>query len=312
MQPLNSSATLHASSRVQPVPRRRSHQRTLFILAMLSPSVIALFALTIFPFLSNVYNSLFDNVLTRPNDVPFVGLGNYIQIFTADADFRHSLLLSLEFTVGAVAIELVLGLLIASLLNRSFIGRGALLTLFILPMATTPIAITFIWRIMFSPSLGIFNHLLSLVGLQDLNWVSDSNTVIPSLVMVDVWQWTPFFMLILLAGLMSLPIEPLEAAAIDGAGRWMTFRHITLPLLEPFIMLALLFRTIDAFKTFDLIFVMTTGGPGNASETLNILAFRTGFWFLHMGYAAALAIIMLVIVIVTSQLLLKRSRLQVS
>lgn len=308
----NASISLSTPARPATVRRRRVSRRALFITFMLGPSVLALAALTLFPFLSNLYNSLFEYALTSPNERPFIGLGNYIEIFLHDAAFRHSFMVSLYFTVGAVLVELLLGLFIASLLNREFLARNVFLTLFILPMAATPIAITFVWRIMFSPSLGIINYLLSLIGLPASNWVADSRIVIPSLIMVDAWQWTPFMILIMLAGLMSLPHEPMEAAAIDGANRWQSFRYITLPLLEPFIMLGLLFRTIDAFKTFDLIFVLTTGGPGNASETLNIYTFRTGFQFLHMGYASALAIIMLVLIIVVSQVLLKRSRLQVT
>jgi multiple sugar transport system permease protein len=292
--------------------RRRIHMRTVFVASMLSPAVIALAALTIFPFLSNLYNSLHEYSLTSPNSKDFILLGNYTKILFQDADFWHALTVSAYFTVGAVALEILLGLVIASLLNREFAGRGLLLTIFIVPMAATPIAITFVWRMMFSPSLGILNYLVKLIGLPASNWVADSNIVIPCLILVDAWQWTPFVILVLLAGLMSLPPEPMEAAAMDGANRWQVFRHITLPLLEPFIMLAVLFRTIDAFKAFDLIFVMTTGGPGNASESLNILTFRQGFQFLNMGYAAALSIIMLVIIIVISQLLLKRSRLAVA
>jgi multiple sugar transport system permease protein len=299
-------------AKVQVVPRRhrQARSRNIFVAAMLSPAIIALAALTLYPFVSNVVNSTFDWSLSRPNSRSFVFLGNYVDILLHNADFRHALWVSVYFTVGAVALELVLGMFIASLLNR-MAHRGLVLTLAILPMAATPIAITFVWRMMFSPSLGVLNYFLSLLGLPASNWVANSNIVIPCLILVDAWQWTPFVILILLGGLLSLPVEPVEAAAMDGANAWEIFRHITLPLLEPFVVLAILFRTIDAFKAFDLIFVMTTGGPGNASESLNIYTFRQGFWFLNMGYAAALAIIMLIIIIVISQLLLKRSRLQV-
>jgi multiple sugar transport system permease protein len=289
---------------------RRTRARAWFVAAMLSPAIVTLAALTLYPFVSNVYNSLFDWSLSKPNSRSFVLLGNYVDILFHNADFRHALWVSVCFTVGAVALELCLGMFIASLLNR-IARRGLLLTLFILPMAATPIAITFVWRMMFSPSLGILNYFLSLLGLPASNWVANSSIVIPCLIVVDAWQWTPFVILVLLGGLLSMPVEPAEAAAMDGANAWEIFRHITLPLLEPFVVLVVLFRTIDAFKAFDLIFVMTTGGPGNASESLNIYTFRQGFWFLNMGYAAALAIIMLVIVIVISQMLLKRSRLQV-
>ncbi len=306
------TAVTSKSHAVESQHRRRISSRTLFVASMLSPALIALAALTIFPFLSNLYNSLHRYSLISPNSKPFVFLGNYIEVLLRDVDFRHALWVSAYFTVGAVVVELLLGLFIASLLNREFAGRGLLLTIFILPMAATPIAVTFVWRMLFSPSLGVLNYFVKLLGLPPSNWVADSSIVIPCLILVDAWQWTPFVILVLLAGLMSLPPEPMEAAAIDGANRWQVFRHITLPLLEPFIMLAALFRTIDAFKTFDLIFVMTTGGPGNASESLNIYTFRQGFQFLHMGDASALSIIMLIIVIVISQLLLKRSRLAVT
>lgn len=298
-----------AAPRVHPRRRARLRSRTLFIATALSPAIITLVALTVFPFLSNLHNSLFDWSLSKPNSTSFVFLGNYVDILLHNADFRHALWVSVQFTVGSVALELVLGLFVASLLNR-VAKRGLLLTLYILPLAATPIAITFVWRMMFSPSLGVLNYFLSLLGLPASNWVANSSIVIPCLIVVDAWQWTPFVILVLLGGLLSLPVEPVEAASVEGANAWQIFRHITLPLLEPFIALVVLFRAIDSFKAFDLIFVMTTGGPGNASESLNLYTFRQGFWFLNMGYAAALAIIMLIIVIVISRLLLKRSRLQ--
>jgi multiple sugar transport system permease protein len=178
-----------------------------------------------------------------------------------------------------------------------------------IPMAITPVAATFTFRLMYSPSLGVFNHLLERVGLPPQTWLADPRLALPSLVVVDVWQWTPFILLIVVGGLSVQPQEPVEAAMLDGAAGWRLFRDITLPFLWPFLTIAILFRTIDAFKTFDIIYVLTGGGPGTSTRTLNLLAFKEGIEFLEMGYAAAISIVMLVIVLVFAQVFVRRTGL---
>jgi len=274
-----------------------STQRRYFLISMLAPAILMLAFFTIYPFVVNLKNSFFHYNLTEPYNRYFVGGNNYFRLIQ-DKLFWQSFLRTLYFVSGAVSIEFLLGLGIAYLLKDDFRGRNFFRIAFILPMGATPIAISFVWKIMLNPSLGIINYLLRILGLQGLDWVGNPRSVIPSLILIDVWCWTPFMMLILLAGFLSLPKEPFEAAEIEGASTLQSFFYIALPLLKPLILVALLFRIIDAFRTFDIIFVITAGGPGHYSETLNILTYLQGFKFLHISYASTLAIAMLIILIV--------------
>ena len=181
--------------------------------------------------------------------------------------------------------------------------------IYLLPMAITPVAAVFTFRMMLNPSLGVFNYLLRLLGVPPQDWLGTAPMALTSLIMVDTWQWTPFILLIAVGGLAAIDEEPLEAARVDGAGPIAIFFHHTLPMLFPYLAVAVVFRAIDAFKTFDIIFVLTGGGPGIATRTLNLLAYKNGIEFLSMGYAASLAIVMLVITIVASQAFLRRVRL---
>jgi multiple sugar transport system permease protein len=188
--------------------------------------------------------------------------------------------------------------------HREFPMRGLLRTIFVMPMMATPVAVSLVWKMMFHPQLGVLNYLLSLVGIGPSNWVFSPDTVIPTLVMVEVWHWTPLVMLIVLGGLAGLPKEPYESAVIDGANEWHQFRFITLPLLWPYIMIALIIRTIDALKVFDIIFVISEGGPGTASETLNIFLYLQAFQFYKIGYSSAVVVIFFFIIVLLSLLLL--------
>jgi multiple sugar transport system permease protein len=203
-----------------------------------------------------------------------------------------------------VTIPVVLGTAAAIVFHREFPLRGVLRTVFTMPMMATPVAVALVWTMMFHPQLGVLNYLLSLVGIPPQSWVYDPSTVIPTLVMVEVWQWTPLVMLIVLGGLASLPKEPYESAIIDGANSWRLFRHITLPLVWPYVMIAIMLRTIDALKVFDNIFVITQGGPGTASETINIFLYLQAFQFYKLGYASALVVVFFVIIVLLSLLLL--------
>ena len=182
-------------------------------------------------------------------------------------------------------------------------------SIYLLPLAITPIAATFTFRLMFNPSLGVLNYFLKVLGLPPQAWLASPSTALISLIVVDTWQWTPFILLICLGGLASLPNEPFEAAKVDGANSWQVFSKITVPMLYPFISLALLFRSIDAFKTFDIIYVLTSGGPGVLTRTLNLYAFKHGIEFLSMGYAGSIAIVMLIITIVVAQIFLRKNKL---
>jgi len=247
----------------------------------------------------------FASSLTGPR---FIGLANYGKILLGDPRFREAVARTVYFTALAVAAETVIGVAMALLFNREFWGRGLLRTLAILPMVATPTAIALVFVMMYHPTLGVANYLVSLVGLSPFRWTYSSQTALYALALVDVWQWTPLIMLIALAGLASLPREPYEAAHIDGATSLQAFWHITLPLLRPALVVAILFRAIDALKTFDIIFVMTQGGPANSSETINILLFNQAFSYFNMGYAASMAVALFALVMGASLILIKVRR----
>ena len=173
--------------------------------------------------------------------------------------------------------------------HQKFPLRGFLRGLFIMPMMATPVAIALVWTMMFHPQLGVLNYLLSLVGIPPQLWVFHPATVIPSLVLVETWQWTPLVMLIVLGGLAAIPTEPYESALIDGATFWQMFRYITLPLITPFLFIAAMIRMIDAVKSFDIIFAITQGGPGSASETINLYLYSVAFVYYDVGYGSAIA-----------------------
>ena len=182
---------------------------------------------------------------------------------------------------------------------------GLIRTILILPTMMTPVVVGLIWRFMYNPELGMANYLLSFLGLGPFNWLGNRHLAMYAVMFADIWQWTPFMALVMLAGLQALPDEPFEAASIDGASGLQMVRYITLPLLRPTMLVAVLIRLMDAFKSFDLIFVLTGGGPGMTTEVLSFHIYRTGFKFFHMGYAAAMSYVMLVIVVLVSQILIR-------
>ncbi len=265
-------------------------------------------AIIVYPIAYTGWMSLqewFASSLTRPR---FIGLANYGKILLGDARFREAVARTIWFTVVAVAAETLLGVAMALLFNREFWGRGLLRTLAILPMVATPTAIALVFVMMYHPTLGVANYLVSVVGLSPFRWTYSSQTALYALALVDVWQWTPLIMLITLAGLASLPREPYEAAHLDGASPRQAFWHITLPLLRPALVVAILFRAIDALKTFDIIFVMTQGGPANATETINLLLFNQAFSYFNMGYASSMAVALFALVMGASLILIKVRR----
>lgn len=266
-----------------------------------APAVLVVGTVIVFPWLFTLYMSGHDWKIGGGPE--FVGLQNFAELFR-DTRFIESMGHTLYFTVLAVVLPIVFGTAAALVFHREFPFRGVLRTVFVMPMMATPVAVALVWTMMFHPQLGVLNYLLSLVGIGPQAWVYSPDTVIPTLILVEVWHWTPLVMLIVLGGLAGLPREPYESALIDGANDWHMFRHITLPLVWPFIMVAIVIRTIDALKAFDTIFVITQGGPGTASETLNIFLYLQAFQFYKIGYASAVVVIFFVIVIMLSLLLL--------
>ena len=253
--------------------------------------------------------SFHDWNIIRSQDWSWIGLDNYRTIISEDPYFFESLKVTLIFLVGTISLQFIFGLIIALILHE-ITGKvlGFLRPALIVPTIMTPVVVGIIWRLMYNPDIGMLNYFLSLVGLPPINWTGMPGTALPSVMMADIWEWTPFMALVMLAGLKALPQEPFEAALVDGASPWQKFRYITLPLLAPAMLVALLIRLMDAFKTFDLVFVLTQGGPGMSTEILNYYTYRYGFKFFHLGYASALSWILVVIVTIASMLFIKLIR----
>lgn len=272
----------------------------------MAPAVVVVCAVIAFPWAFTLWMSL--NEWRIGSARSFVGLSNFARL-AGDPRLIDALWHTLVYTALSVILPLTFGLVSALAFHRRFPLRGLLRGIFILPMMATPVAIALIWTMMFHPQLGVLNYLLSLVGIPPQLWVFDPKTVIPSLVMVETWHWTPLVMLIVLGGLAALPEEPFESARIDGATRWQTFRYLTLPMIAPFLMVAAILRTIDALKSFDIIYAITQGGPGTASETINLYLYSVAFAYYDIGYGSAIAVVFFALIVALSlTLLLLRQR----
>ncbi len=276
---------------------RRQKRYRLFIV----PALVVVGAVIVFPWTFTVWMSMFDWKIGSVSH--FVGLENYVKL-VGNQRFHEAVVHTLYFTVLAVIAPLVLGTAAALIFHREFPFRGVLRSIFTLPMMATPVAVALVWTMMFHPQQGVLNYLLSLVGLPPSLWVYSPTLVIPSLVLVEIWHWTPLVMLIVLGGLAALPVEPYESARLDGASEWQLFRYITLPLVAPFLVVAAVIRTIDAIKAFDTIFVITQGGPGTASETINLYLYLQAFAFYNVGNASAVVVVFFVIILALALLLL--------
>ena len=265
------------------------------------PAVAVVGSVIVFPWVFTVWMSMHE--WTVGGARRFTGLSNYARL-ASDERFIASIGNTLVYTFLAVVLPLIFGTLAALIFNSRLPLRGVLRGLFVMPMMATPVAIALVWTMMFHPQLGVLNYLLSLVGIPPQGWVFNSATVIPSLVLVETWQWTPLVMLIVLGGLAAIPSEPYESAAIDGANALQRFRYITLPMIAPFLMVAVIIRTIDALKSFDIIYAITQGGPGTASETINLYLYSVAFAYYDIGYGSAIAVVFFALVIALSLLML--------
>lgn len=265
------------------------------------PALVVVAAVIVFPWAFTLWMSVHRWTLGQSQS--FVGMENFLRL-AADQRFWESLGHTLYYTALSVIAPIVLGVIAALIFDANFPLRGVLRAVFVMPMMATPVAVALVWTMMFHPQLGVLNYLLSLVGIPAQEWIFNKNTVIPSLVAVETWQWTPLVMLIVLGGLASMPRDPFESADIDGANGWQKFFYLTLPMVAPFIMIAVIIRSIDAIKSFDIIYAMTQGGPGTASETINIYLYNTAFAYYDIGYGSAMVAVFFVIIIALSMILL--------
>ncbi len=262
-----------------------------FDLLMILPAVAVLLAMVGGPLIYTIGLSFTNWHISSLRGPKFNGLVNFGRIFQ-DKYFYQALWVTFYFTFGSLALQIVLGVGLAEFLNKRFVGIGTVRSILVLPMAGTPVAIAILWRLMLHPTLGILNHLMRTVGIAAQPWLSQTHTVLPALIVIDVWHQTPLIMLIAMAGMAAIDPNLYEAAVIDGASRSQSFRHITLPLIRPAVVVAAMLRLMDSLKTFDMIYVVTQGGPGNSSRILNLFIFDQGFRYFQMGYASALVIVM--------------------
>lgn len=275
------------------------------------PAITFVMVMMIFPVVFTAFLSFTNWNLTSGQPLSIVGLRSYFRVLR-EPRFLEAMGRTFLFTGGAVLAEAVLGTAVALVLHREFFGKGLMKLLLLLPLVATPVAIGIVWNLFYDPTIGLANYALSLLGLPKYAWVSDARTVIAALVVVDVWQWTPMITLIVLAGLAGLSSEPYEAARVDGATERQILWNITLPMVMPTILTAMILRTVDALKTFDIIFAMTGGGPGYSSETLNVLGFKYSFEYFKMGQASVILVFLFAIVLLCSILIMRlRDRTQV-
>lgn len=271
------------------------------------PSLIALLLVLAVPLVYSLITSFFNTNLKYQGLGDFVGLKNYITVLK-DSYFRESVGITLKFTVIVVLVEFLVGLVIALLLNNITKYRNFFFTIIIVPMMITPIAVGLIWRLLLHSDLGIVNYLLSSMGISGKAWLADSKLALGTVMFIDIWQNVPYMVLVILAGLVTLPTEPYEAAAIDGSSRFQSFFNLTIPMMMPTFSVVLLLRAITALKTYDLIFVLTRGGPGTTTEVISYHIYQQAFRYLETGKAAAMSYLLLLIIVPIAFLFIKLSK----
>ena len=285
-------------------------------LLFLLPTMFLLLLIAIFPLIWSLRLSFADWSVIGDAGKPPVAIGfeNYQQILGLGETASQQRLgrevvdrfaITGQFVIPAVLIELVLGFGLAMLLNRKFTGRGLLMTLMLIPMMLTPVVVTLFWRYIFRTDIGVLNYFIRLLGGSNVDWLNQVKVAPWALVLVDVWMWTPFMMLIALAGLSAVPKYLYEAADVDRATGWFKFRHITLPLVTPLLLIAILFRTMDAYKLFDQVWVLTGGGPGSSTQTMSFYLYQVAFNDFDTGLGSAIGYIMLIVIIALANILIR-------
>jgi multiple sugar transport system permease protein len=256
-------------------------------LLLVIPTTIVLALVVIFPMIYSLTVSfrLYDLRVPRH---PFVGFNNYLRLF-ADPRFHNALKVTILLVLGELALQFPIGFGLALLLTRGFRGKKLIQPILLIPMMITPVVVGYMGRLLFETRSGPINYLLNVLGLPSMSWHTSANTALFTVILLDTWQWTPFVMGVLLAGLVSLPLEPYESAKVDGASGLQIFWYLTLPLLKPVIALVIIMRALAILQTFDTIYVLTMGGPGTATETIGIYTYLIGFRYWDIGQASSAA-----------------------
>ena len=278
---------------------------TRFKWALVTPAIIVLAIFAIFPTIFALKVSFQSYVLSTPWPAKWIGFGNYRDLLI-DPAFLSSLGRTFMFSALAISIELTLGLAVALLLNREFRAQGLVRGLCLLPVVTAPLAGGLIWRYMYDYNFGIMNYFVRSLGLEPIEWLSARTPAFFSVLIFDIWHWTPLVIFVLLAGLRGLPRDPFEAARVDGASAWFRFRTLTLPMLKPIIIIIGLLRLIRLLRFYDPLFALTRGGPGSATETVNWYIYKIGFKYFDMGFASAMAVFVMYLIIVISAIVFKQ------
>jgi len=276
--------------------------------AFLMPAVLLILALSIFPLVFSLVLAFMSWDLSRlEGGVRFIGLKNFATL-VSDPRFWNTARVTVFFVVGSVGLQYLLGLGLALLLNQEIYFRRFFRVAFLVPMMLTPAAVGYVGRMLFNESMGPINDIIQHLGGPLIPWLSNSRLALPSLILLDTWEWVPFMTIVLLAGLQSLPPEVFECARVDGANEWKIFSNITLPMLAPVSITVILIRALEAFKLFDIVMVMTGGGPGTATETVTMYAYTVGMKNGNLGYASAIAYSLLIMVIIFSTIFLNSLR----
>ena len=280
-------------------------QRFGFLLTL--PGLATLFLIIIFPLVFTVITSFYDYTLLNPKHDDFVGLENYQEVLEEEY-IGHSVIVTIQFVLATVFIEFIIGFALALALDKVQRFKSIYYLILLAPLMINPVVVGLVWRMILHTELGIMNYLLKLISINRVNWLGDSDIAFWTLVFVDIWHQVSFMTILLLAGLAALPREPYEAARMDGASALRCLIYITLPLTRPVIIVALLLRLIFAVKTFDIIYIMTKGGPGIATDLVSYFIYRSAFFSLDIGRASALSVGLLVIVLLLTFYLYKYMR----
>ena len=319
MKNVNTISTSEESSWISSIKLNNKKQvnwkdeKRKFYIKLLLPAVIILTIITIIPILYLFTTSFTSWDLSRPGSLQFINIQNYIKLITQDERFYNSLWVQFKLTLFTVPAQVIIGLFFAVYIKEKIhnpwfieLARGV----FIIPMVIPPIVAALIWKIMFTPPVSILSYLVTKIGLPPLTWLGDPKMALIAISIAAIWELFPFCFLLLYAGLMSIPDEPLEAASVDGASGWQTFWHITLPMLRPTLSIVIFFRLVDSIRAFPLVYVMTDGGPGTVTEPTNYYAFQKAFNYSYVGYSSAMIVVVLAFTMVMTWLMMRSIKWQ--
>ncbi len=271
-----------------------SKKNTTFYTLIFMPALLVILFLTIYPVLNTIILSFFKYDYLS-DDRGFVGLKNFISI-GKDTVFQTAFLNTIVFAFFATIFEVTLGIFLALMFYGHFPGKRPFMITVIFPMMVSTMVVCSVWKVLYHYDIGLFNYILKSIGLEPVGWLTDKMRALSSIIIVDIWQWTPFAFLVMQAGLNSIPREIFEASSIDGAGYFLNLRAVTLPILSSQILLVIMLRTIDTFRIFGKVYALTQGGPGNATETVSYYIYREGFSYFNLGRASASALYVLIVI----------------